>query len=108
MKRALKWTLGIAGAPVLLARGTFAWMASRLPPDLALGAPLPAATLHDPAGKPMAFADAAALDALGVHVVPTQVLVDREGRVAWTSSFGSLSEGVGAFRGPLDAVLAAK
>ena len=56
MKRALKWTLGIAGGLVLLTVGTFAWMASQLPPDLALGAPLPAATLRDPAGKPVDLA----------------------------------------------------
>jgi hypothetical protein len=58
--------------------------------------------------KPWAFADAAALDALGVHAAPTQVVVDREGRVAWTSSFGTLQEGVAAFRKALDPVVAGK
>ena len=56
MKRAVKWTLGIAGGLVLLTAGYFGWMASRLPPDLVLGAPLPAATLRDPAGKPVDLA----------------------------------------------------
>ena len=55
-----------------------------------------------------AFADEAALEALGIHTAPTQVVVDREGRVAWTSSFGSITEGVGAFRKALDPVVAAK
>jgi cytochrome oxidase Cu insertion factor (SCO1/SenC/PrrC family) len=56
MKRAWKWTLGIAGGLVLLTVGTFAWMASQLPPDLKLGSPLPAATLRDAAGKPIDLA----------------------------------------------------
>lgn len=56
MKRAWKWTLGIAGALVLVTVGTFAWMASQLPPDLTLGAPLPGATLRDTAGKPIDLA----------------------------------------------------
>ena len=55
-----------------------------------------------------AFADDAAMKALGIRTAPAQVLVDREGRVAWTSSFGSLSEGVPAMRRALDGVLAAK
>ena len=58
--------------------------------------------------RPWAFADAAALEALGVHMAPTQVLVDREGRVAWTSSFRSMHEGVPAFRRALDQVVAGK
>ena len=56
MKTWLKWTLGIVGGLVLLAGGTFAWMVSQLPPDLAIGAPLPAATLRDAAGKPLDLA----------------------------------------------------
>ena len=56
MKRALKWTLGIAGAGVLLLGGFCAWMASKIHPDLALGAELPAAMLRDPAGKPLDLA----------------------------------------------------
>ena len=55
-----------------------------------------------------AFADAAALDALGVHMAPTQVLVDRDGKVAWTSSFSSIREGIPAFRRALDGVVATK
>lgn len=58
--------------------------------------------------RPWAFADAASLQALGVHIAPTQVLVDREGRVAWTSSFQSIREGVPAFRRALDQVVAEK
>lgn len=58
--------------------------------------------------RPWAFADAAALEALGVHLAPTQVLVDREGRVAWTSSFSSINEGVPAFRRALEQVVAGK
>lgn len=58
--------------------------------------------------RPWAFADAAALEALGVHLAPTQVLVDREGRVAWTSSFSSIHEGVPAFRRALEQVVAGK
>jgi hypothetical protein len=57
--------------------------------------------------RPWAFADEAALRALGVHAAPTQVLVDREGRVAWTSSFGTMSEGAGAVRKALDSLLKA-
>ncbi len=56
MKRALKWALGIAGTGVLLFGGFFVWMAARIPPDLAVGAALPAATLRDPAGKPLDLA----------------------------------------------------
>jgi hypothetical protein len=51
-----------------------------------------------------AFADDAALDALGVHIAPTQVLVDRDGKVAWTSSFSSIQEGIPAFRRALEKV----
>jgi hypothetical protein len=56
VKRWIKWTLGGVGTVVLLTVGTFAWMASRLPPDLVLGAPLPAATLRDAEGKPIDLA----------------------------------------------------
>jgi hypothetical protein len=58
--------------------------------------------------RPWAFADEAALKTLGIHVAPTQVLVDREGRVAWTSDFSSISEGVPAFRRALEKVVAGK
>jgi hypothetical protein len=56
MKRWLKWTLGTVGAVVLLAGGTFAWMASRVQPDLVVGQALPAAVLTDAAGKPLDLA----------------------------------------------------
>ena len=55
-----------------------------------------------------AIADAAALDALGVHMAPTQILVDRDGKVAWTSSFSSMQEGIPAFRREIEKVVAAK
>ena len=57
--------------------------------------------------RPWAFADAAALQALGVHQAPTQVLLDRRGRVAWTSSFGSISRGVDGIRPALESVVKA-
>jgi len=56
VKRWLKWTLGIAGSVVVLSAATFGWMASRLPPDLELGSPVPAASFRDPAGKPIDLA----------------------------------------------------
>lgn len=57
--------------------------------------------------RPWAFADEAALKSLGVHMAPTHILVDRQGRVAWTSSFGSLFDGVGSIRKALDSVATA-
>ena len=53
MKRWLKWTLGITAGLVRDRGGTFAWMVSQLPPDLAIGAPLPAASLRDLEGRPI-------------------------------------------------------
>jgi len=69
--------------------------------------PASAKAFVDATGKdrPWAVADEAALQALGVHAAPTQVLVDREGRVAWTSSFGTMSEGQVAFRKALESVV---
>ena len=57
--------------------------------------------------RPWAFADEAALRSLGVHMAPTHILVDRRGRVAWTSSFGSINEGAGAIRRALASVVTA-
>ena len=54
--------------------------------------------------RPWAFADDAAVKALGVKMAPSQILVDKDGKVAWTSSFGSVFEGVEGFRKALDAV----
>ncbi len=61
----------------------------------------------DVKGRSWAFADEAALRSLGVHMAPTHILVDRRGRVVWTSSFGSISEGAGAIRKALDSVVKA-
>lgn len=47
-----------------------------------------------------------ATEALGVHSVPAQIILDRAGKVAWTSSLGSVAEGAPAIRRALDAVLA--
>ena len=54
--------------------------------------------------RPWAFADETATKALGVKMAPSQILVDRSGKVAWTSSFGSVFEGVEGFRKALDGV----
>jgi len=51
------------------------------------------------------FADAQALEALGVGMVPTQILLDREGKIAWTSSFTSLMGGADAILEQVDALL---
>ena len=51
-------------------------------------------------------AEAEALEALGVRGVPAQIILDREGRVAWTSSFTSVAGGAEALREALDQVLA--
>jgi cytochrome oxidase Cu insertion factor (SCO1/SenC/PrrC family) len=56
MNRAVKWSLVAVGSLVLLGGGFVAWMASKMPPDLVLGQPLPAATLTDAAGKPVDLA----------------------------------------------------
>ena len=55
--------------------------------------------------RPWAFADEKAVEALGVKMAPCQILVDKTGRVAWTSSFGSVFEGVEGFRKALDETL---
>lgn len=52
-----------------------------------------------------AFADAAMTEALGVETVPTQIILDRDGRVAWTSGFTSLMGGADAVYAALDGVL---
>lgn len=55
--------------------------------------------------RPWAFADERAVEALGVKMAPCQILVDKTGRVAWTSSFGSVFEGVEGIRKALDETL---
>ena len=55
--------------------------------------------------RPWAFADEKALEALGVHLAPCQILVDKEGRVAWTSSFGTVFDGMEGIRKALDGVV---
>jgi hypothetical protein len=52
-----------------------------------------------------AFADQPALDALGVKMVPTQLILDKDGKVAWKSSFGSITGGPEAIRTALDEVI---
>jgi cytochrome oxidase Cu insertion factor (SCO1/SenC/PrrC family) len=56
MKPAVKWTLLSVGGLVVLTFGYFAWLGSRVRPDLELGQTLPAATLTDAAGKPIDLA----------------------------------------------------
>ena len=51
------------------------------------------------------IADADALRALGVAMVPAQIIVDREGKVAWVSTMTSISEGADAIREALDDTL---
>ncbi|MHC4820675.1 MAG: peroxiredoxin family protein [Planctomycetota bacterium] len=43
--------------------------------------------------------------ALGIEMVPAQVLVDKDGKVVWTSSFTSIAGGPDAVRQALDTVL---
>ena len=52
-----------------------------------------------------AFADQTFTDAFGVESVPAQILLDREGRVIWTSSFTSVAAGADAIFEALDAAL---
>jgi hypothetical protein len=52
------------------------------------------------------FADDDALAALGVTGVPTQIVLDREGRVAWKSSLSTFREGPGTIQAALDRALA--
>jgi hypothetical protein len=52
-----------------------------------------------------AFADRGVTEAFGVESVPTQIIVDREGRVVWTSSLTSLFGGADAIYAALDAAL---
>ena len=56
MKKFLKWTLISLGGLFVLAGGLFAWMATKVKPDLEPGQALPAATLTDTAGKPIHLA----------------------------------------------------
>lgn len=73
-------------------------------------------TLEDPAdGKAFiagsdlhlrwAFADETVTAALGVKAVPSQIILDREGKVVWTSSLTSLMGGSDAIFDALDAAL---
>ena len=51
------------------------------------------------------FADEAITEAFGVATVPTQIIVDREGRVAWASSMTSTFGGADTLFEALDGVL---
>jgi hypothetical protein len=52
-----------------------------------------------------AFADESVTEAFGVDSVPTQIILDRDGNVAWTSSLTSLFGGADAIFEALDEVL---
>jgi hypothetical protein len=52
-----------------------------------------------------AFADKATTDACGVNTVPTQIILDREGKVVWTSGIRSVFAGADAIFEALDNVL---
>jgi hypothetical protein len=43
-----------------------------------------------------------------VRMAPCQILLDAQGKVAWTSSFGSFTEGIGGIRKALESVVATK
>jgi peroxiredoxin len=51
------------------------------------------------------FADDAVTDAYGVQTVPTQIILDREGKVVWASSVTSMFGGADAIYEALDAAL---
>ncbi len=52
-----------------------------------------------------AFADESFTSAFGVETVPTQIILDREGKVVWTSSLTSLAGGADELFAALDDVL---
>jgi hypothetical protein len=52
-----------------------------------------------------AFADESVTQAFGVATVPTQILLDRDGRIAWTSNVTSLFGGANAVFEAIDGVL---
>ncbi len=52
-----------------------------------------------------AFADETVTDAFGVSSVPSQIIIDREGKIAWTSSLSSLMGGADEILTQLDATL---
>ena len=45
------------------------------------------------------------LRTLGVKMIPAQIIVDRDGKVAWVSTMTSISEGADAIREALDEAL---
>ncbi len=51
-------------------------------------------------------ADPAALKALGISAIPSQIILDKAGNVAWTSSLASLTQGADGVKAALDEVLA--
>ncbi len=52
-----------------------------------------------------AFADDAVTEALGVGAVPTQILIDGEGKIVWTSSVSSIMGGADAVFAEIDKLL---
>ena len=53
-----------------------------------------------------AFADETFTEAMGIEGVPSQIIIDGEGQVVWTSSLGTLMGGADAVYAALDEVLA--
>jgi len=51
------------------------------------------------------FADESVTEALAVNTVPTQIILDREGKVVWTSNVTSVMGGADAVYEALDAAL---
>jgi peroxiredoxin len=51
------------------------------------------------------FADDSVTEAFGVDAIPTQILLDREGRVVWTSSLTSVFGGADAVFAAIDEAL---
>ena len=51
------------------------------------------------------WADQAALDSLGVNMIPAQIILDRDGKIAWVSSLTSITAGPDAIRKALDEAL---
>jgi hypothetical protein len=56
-------------------------------------------------GYRWAFADEEATTAFGVNTVPTQILLDREGKIVWASGFKSVIGGADAVYEAIDAAL---
>ena len=51
------------------------------------------------------FASDATLAELGIRSVPSQIVIDREGKVTWVSGITTIPKGVGGIRDALDEAL---